>query len=163
GSVKRFRYDTKTRKASEGRVIVGNLPRGGNHFTRTIVFGHDGTLYVSVGSSCNVCEERDRHRAAVTRYNADGSGETLFVSGVRNAVGLAVHPGSGALWATVNERDWRGDDLPPDYVTTLERGRFYGWPSCFAASGKIVPDPEFKSGGDRCASMALPTLEIQAH
>jgi glucose/arabinose dehydrogenase len=163
GKVKRFRYDPITHKATDGRVIVPNLPAGGGHWTRTIAFGRDGAMYVSVGSSCNVCEERDRRRAAVLRYSADGSGETLFATGVRNAVGLAVHPATGALWATVNERDWRGDDLPPDYVTVLERGRFHGWPSCFAAGGKIVPDPDFKAGAHKCASMALPTMEIQAH
>ena len=163
GAVKRFRYDAANRKASEGRVIVPNLPAGGNHWTRTVVFARDGGMFVAVGSSCNVCEERDRRRAAITRYNADGSGDTLFATGLRNAVGLAVHPGTGALWATVNERDWRGDDLPPDYVTTVERGRFYGWPPCFAAGGRVVPDPDVKTGADRCASMALPALEIQAH
>ena len=163
GKVKRFRYDTATRKATEGRVLVADLPTGGNHWTRTVVFGRDGGMFVSIGSSCNVCEERDRRRAAIVRYNADGSGETLFATGLRNAVGLAVHPATGALWATVNERDWRGDDLPPDYVTVVERGRFYGWPPCFASGGKVVPDPDVKSGADRCASMTLPTLEIQAH
>ena len=136
GAVKRFRYDTATRKASEGRVVVANLPTGGNHWTRTIVFDREGGMFVSTGSSCNVCDERDRRRAAVVRYNADGSGESLFATGLRNAVGLAVHPTTGVLWATVNERDWRGDDLPPDYVTTVERGRFYGWPSCFAAGAE---------------------------
>ena len=163
GAVKRFRYDTATRKASEGRVVVANLPTGGNHWTRTIVFDREGGMFVSTGSSCNVCDERDRRRAAVVRYNADGSGESLFATGLRNAVGLAVHPTTGVLWATVNERDWRGDDLPPDYVTIVERGRFYGWPSCFAAGGKIVPDPDFKAGAERCGSMTLPTVEIQAH
>jgi glucose/arabinose dehydrogenase len=163
GKVKRFRYDAATRKASDGRVVVANLPSGGNHWTRTIVFGRDGAMFVSIGSSCNVCDERDRRRAAVVQYNADGSGETLFASGLRNAVGLAVHPGTGVLWATVNERDWRGDDLPPDYVTTVERGRFYGWPPCFASAGKVVPDPDAKSPADRCGGMALPTVEIQAH
>jgi glucose/arabinose dehydrogenase len=163
GKVKRFRYDPATRKATDGKVVVSDLPPGGGHWTRTVVFGRDGAMYVSVGSSCNVCSERDRRRAAVVRYAPDGTGETLFATGVRNAVGLAIHPQSGALWATVNERDWRGDDLPPDYVTVLEAGKFYGWPSCFAAGGKIVPDPDFKTGAERCPSMTLPTVEIQAH
>src|SRR2546426_259550 len=132
GRVRRFRYDPATLKASDPTVVVPNLPPGGGHWTRTIAFGRDGRLYVSVGSSCNVCTERDPRRAAITRYNADGSGEARFATGLRNAVGLAFHPETGELWATVNERDWRGDDLPPDYITEVKDGAFYGWPDCFA-------------------------------
>jgi glucose/arabinose dehydrogenase len=114
GRVQRFRYDPATMKATQPTVIVPGLPAGGGHWTRTVVFGPDGAMYVSVGSSCNVCRESDKRRAAVLRYNADGSGERIFASGLRNAVGLAFQPGTGALWATVNERDWRGDDVPPE-------------------------------------------------
>ncbi len=163
GRVRRFRYDPATRRASEPVVVVPALPPRGGHWTRTLAFGPDGRLYVSVGSSCNVCRESDPRRAAVSRYEGDGSGERLFATGLRNAVGLAFHPTSGALWATVNERDWRGDDLPPDYVTEVKEGGFYGWPQCFAARGSVVPDQDFGSGGEACRRMTLPTLEIQAH
>lgn len=163
GRVRRFRYDPATLKASDPVVVVPNLPPGGGHWTRTIAFGPDGRLYVSVGSSCNVCREADPRRAAITRYNADGSGAETIATGVRNAVGLAFRPGTGELWATINERDWRGDDLPPDYITEIKDGGFYGWPECFAAGGKIVPDPDFRSTGERCRRMTLPTIEIQAH
>ncbi|MEK7386244.1 MAG: PQQ-dependent sugar dehydrogenase, partial [candidate division NC10 bacterium] len=163
GRVRRFRYDPATLKASDPVVVVPSLPPGGNHWTRTIAFGPDGRLYVSVGSSCNICREADPRRAAITRYNADGSGAEIVATGVRNAVGLAFRPGTGELWATVNERDWRGDDLPPDYITEIKDGGFYGWPECFAAGGKIIPDPDFRSTGERCRRMTLPTIEIQAH
>src|SRR5256886_4630778 len=136
----RSRYDPATLKASDPTVVVPNLPPGGGHWTRTIAFGRDGRLYVSVGSSCNVCAERDPRRAAITRFNADGSSEERFATGLRNAVGLAFHPTTGALWATVNERDWRGDDLQPDYITVVKHGGFYGSPDCYAGSGRGVVD-----------------------
>jgi glucose/arabinose dehydrogenase len=162
GRVLRFRYDPATSRASDPVVVVPSLPPGGGHWTRTIAFAPDGRLYVSVGSSCNVCNERDPRRAAIVRYAADGSGEQLFATGLRNAVGLAFHPVTRALWVTVNERDWRGDDLPPDYITEVKEGAFYGWPDCFAAQRKVVADPSF-GRGERCGQMTLPTLEIQAH
>ena len=163
GRVKRFRYDPATLKASDAAVVVPTLPPGGGHWTRTIAFGPDGRLYVSVGSSCNVCRERDPRRAAITRYHADGSGEERFATGLRNAVGLAFHPGTGELWATVNERDWRGDDLPPDYITEVKEGGFYGWPDCFAVGGRAVADRGANGSDERCRQMTLPTIEIQGH
>ena len=163
GRVRRFRWDPATLRATEPVTVVGNIPARGAHFTRSLAFGPDGRLYVSVGSSCNVCREGDPRRAAITRYTADGSDERLFATGLRNAVGLAFHPATGALWATVNERDWRGDDLPPDYITEVTEGAFHGWPDCFVAQGKVVRDADFKGDAARCARVTPPTLEIQAH
>ena len=163
GRVRRFRYDPATLKATDPTIVVPNLPPGGGHWTRTIAFGRDGRLYVSVGSSCNVCTEHDPRRAAITRYNADGSGEARFATGLRNAVGLAFHPETGELWATVNERDWRGDDLPPDYITEVKDGAFYGWPDCFAVGGRAVVDRGANGSAERCGRMTLPTIEIQGH
>ncbi len=162
GRVLRFRYDPTTRKADGSVVIVPNLPRGGSHFTRTIVFGPDGRLYVSVGSTCNVCREEDGRRAAIVRYNADGSGEELFATGLRNAVGLAFAPTTGTLWATVNERDWRGDDQPPDMITEVKARGFYGWPDCMVIGGRSQVDDRF-GRNDRCGTVMVPTVEIQAH
>jgi glucose/arabinose dehydrogenase len=163
GRVRRFRYDPATRRANDPALVVPNLPPRGGHWTRTLAIGPDGRLYVSVGSSCNVCRESDRRRAAIVRFEANGSGEHLVATGLRNAVGLAFHPSTGDLWATVNERDWRGDDLPPDYLTAVTDGAFYGWPECFAARGKVVVDPDFRSSGEECRRMTLPTVELQAH
>jgi glucose/arabinose dehydrogenase len=162
GRVLRFHYDPATRKAGGREVVVPNLPYGGGHWTRTILFGSDGRLYVSVGSSCNICRETDRRRAAVVRYNVDGSGEELFATGLRNAVGLAVHPRTGALWATVNERDWRGDDMPPDYITELKEHGFYGWPDCMVARRQVLVDEQFARAGG-CPPVVPPSIEIQAH
>ncbi len=164
GRVLRFRYDPKTlRVEGPPEVVIPGLPPGGGHWTRTIAFSPDGRLYVSVGSSCNVCQEQDPRRAAILRTRADGTaGTEPFASGLRNAVGIAFHPETGQLWAAVNERDWRGDDLPPDYVTAVKAGGFYGWPSCHTVKGRVVPDPEF-GGRDGCDRVTPPTVEIQAH
>ncbi len=162
GRVLRFHYDPASRKATGATVIVPGLPRGGSHWTRTIAFGPDGRLYVSVGSSCNVCREQDGRRAAILRYNADGSGEELFATGMRNAVGLAFAPTTGVLWAAVNERDWRGDDLPPDYITEVKAHGFYGWPDCMVVRGRALVDERF-GRSERCPTVTPPTVEIQAH
>jgi glucose/arabinose dehydrogenase len=162
GRILRFRYDPARLRASGAVVVVARLPSREHHWTRTIVFGGDGRLYVAVGSSCNICRETDPRRAAVIRYEADGTREHLFAGGLRSVVGLAVHPRTGALWATVNERDWRGDAAPPDYVTELRDGAHYGWPDCFVSGGAATPDPE-RAGGRACAGVALPTLEIPPH
>lgn len=139
--------------------IVTDLPTGSGHVTRTIGFGPDGGLYVSVGSSCNVCEERDPRRAAILRFNPDGTHPEIFASGLRNAVGFAWHPGPGAMWAVVNGRDWLGDDLPPEILVKVVRGGFYGWPYCY---GNGILDPEL-GRPERCREMIRPALEMQAH
>jgi glucose/arabinose dehydrogenase len=159
--VQRFAYDPATMKATQP-ALLARLPSGGGHWTRTVVFGPDGRMYVSVGSSCNVCRESDKRRAAILRFNADGSGEQVFSTGLRNAVGLAIHPGTGALWATVNERDWRGDDLPPDYVTEVREGSVHGWPDCVTVRGRPQADTSFAKGA-ACDKVAPPSVEIQAH
>jgi len=159
--VQRFAYDPATMKATQPTLLT-RLPAGGGHWTRTVVFGPDGRMYVSVGSSCNVCRESDKRRAAILRFNADGSGEQLFSTGLRNAVGLAIHPATGALWATVNERDWRGDDLPPDYVTEVREGSVHGWPDCVTVRGRPQADTSFAKGA-ACDKVAPPSVEIQAH
>jgi len=159
--VQRFAYDPATMKATQP-ALLARLPSGGGHWTRTVVFGPDGRMYVSVGSSCNVCRESDRRRAAILRFNADGSGEQLFSTGLRNAVGLAIHPATGALWATVNERDWRGDDMPPDYVTEVREGSVHGWPDCVTVRGRPQADTSFAKGA-ACDKVAPPSVELQAH
>jgi glucose/arabinose dehydrogenase len=141
-------------------VVVADLPTGGSHWTREIAFGSDGMLYVSVGSSCNVCEESDPRRAAVTRYRPDGSGETIVAEGLRNAAGLAVHPETGELWASQNERDMLGDDLPVEEINILADGDHFGWPYC---NGDRTANPEYRDRASFCASTTPPALGIQAH
>jgi glucose/arabinose dehydrogenase len=147
--------------AAEGAVgqrqeIVPNLPRGG-HGTRTVVFGPDGGMYVSVGSSCNICDEADERRAAILRYGADGSAYERFAYGLRNAVGLAIQPSTGWLWATVNERDDQGNEIPPDLVTIVGQGQNFGWPGC------QPPNATPQSRGRDCSGITPPTVGLQAH
>jgi glucose/arabinose dehydrogenase len=163
GRVLRFRYDPATRRTTgAAAVVVPDLPPRGTHWTRTIAFGPGGHLYVSVGSSCNDCEESDPRRAAILRYAADGSGESRFATGLRNAVGLAFRPGTDELWATVNGRDWLGDDRPSEYVTRVMPGAFYGWPYCHWDPAGLFPDPDLGSPA-RCRQVARPSLLYQAH
>ena len=145
---------------ADGRAtLIDSYPTSG-HSTRTVEFLPDGRMVVSVGSSCNVCEEQDARRAAVLAYeNAHAAGEQLYASGLRNAVGLTVHPSTGELWATDNGRDLMGDDLPPETIYLVNEGADYGWPSCH--SGRIL-DPEFGYEG-ACDDVEPPIAEMQAH
>ncbi len=146
--------------ADERETIVGDLPTSGSHRTRTVEFLPDGRMVVSVGSTCNVCEEEDPRRAAVVVYDGpEGGGERIFASGLRNAVGLAIHPETGELWATNNGRDLMGDDVPPETVYIVEEGVDYGWPRCH--SGDVI-DPEY-GGPDACQDVGQPAVQMQAH
>ena len=139
-------------------VIVGDLPTG-SHVSRTVGFGPSKKMYVSIGSSCNVCEEKDRQRAVIMEYAPDGTGGRVFAEGIRNAVGFVFHPKTGEIWATENGRDALGDDLPPDEVNIIREGQNYGWPFCY---GKRIPDPEFNEPS-RCASPEESLHDLQAH
>ena len=158
--VRRYDWDEANLRATHPTAIA-DLPDGGGHSTRTILF-HGGKMYVSAGSSCNACVEKDPRRAAVTEFNPDGSGQKIFAKGLRNAVGMAVNPRTDTIWVTVNGRDWLGDDLPPEDIHDLGKGGGdFGWPYCY---GDRVPDPNFtKPGDDRCQSMIRPKVQMQAH
>jgi len=163
GRIVRFDYDPATRRARGApTVIVPDLPARGIHWTRTIAFGPDRRLYVSVGSSCNSCEERDPRRAAITRYDLEGRSGAPFGTGLRNAVGIAFRPGTPELWATVNGRDWLGDDRPSEYVTRVEEGGFYGWPYCHWILAGFLADPDL-GAGDHCKAARRPSFLYQAH
>lgn len=157
----RYPYTSGADSAPKPQVVVPNLPPDGEHFTRTITFGPAGHLYVSVGSSCNVCIESNPMRAAITRYNADGTGKQIIATGLRNAVGMAWNPVTHRLWATVNGRDFLGDNIPPDEVVVIQDGGFYGWPYAY---GNHVPDPQFGSRNPaKVREMIPPKIAIQAH
>jgi glucose/arabinose dehydrogenase len=142
GAVVRFKYDRQTSKRIGEAEKILDLPPGGGHFTRTIAFSANGAkLYVSVGSSSNIDIEKDQRRAAVLVCDPDGKNSRIFASGLRNAVGLGIEPLTGAVWVAVNERDELGDDLPPDYFTSIQDGGFYGWPYSYIGSNV---DPRVK-------------------
>jgi glucose/arabinose dehydrogenase len=141
--------------------IVEGIPDGGNHWTRTLRFGPDDHLYLSVGSSCNVCFEEDPRRAAMLRYQPDGTGEEIYATGLRNSVGFDWQPGTGELYATDNGRDLLGDDFPPCELNRIVRGGFYGWP---IANGDRVPDPDLGEGhAERIAASIPPAHAFRAH
>lgn len=150
------------RVSGELERLVGDIPPGGNHWTRTVRFGPDGLVYMHVGSSCNVCIEDDPDRRAVMlRFNPDGSGEETFATGLRNSVGFDWQPGSGDLYATDNGRDLLGDDFPPCELNRLVEGGFYGWP---IANGDRVPDPDYGEGQEaRIAASIPPAHAFGAH
>jgi len=153
GEVVRFRYDKQTSKRTGEAEHVLDLPPGGGHWTRTIAFSADGTrLYVSVGSSSNIDLEKDQRRAAVLVSDPDGKNSRIYASGLRNAVGLAIEPVTGTVWVSVNERDELGDEVPPDYFSSLKDGDFYGWP--YSYIGDNV-DPRVKPQKPELVAKAL--------
>jgi glucose/arabinose dehydrogenase len=158
--LRRYDWDERNLRASNP-VKLADLPDGGGHSTRSIVF-HNGKMYVSAGSSCNVCIEKDARRAAVMEFNPDGSGQKIFAKGLRNAVGIAVNPQTDTVWVTVNGRDMLGDDVPPETIYDLgKEGGDGGWPHCY---GDRVPDTKFaESAADHCKNVLEPKVQMQAH
>lgn len=170
-AVVRFPYrngDLRARGAAE--TIVPDLPgggllRGGGHWTRDVAFSNDGKkMFVSVGSHSNVYEnpnENEERRADILQYNPDGTGFRIFAAGIRNAVGIAVHPQTGDLWASVNERDGLGDDLVPDYITRVRDGGFYGWPWFYIGANQ---DPRHKGAhAELRDKVIVPDVLLQSH
>jgi glucose/arabinose dehydrogenase len=168
-SVVRFPYrsgDTKARGASE--TVVGNISgggrlEGGGHWTRDVVFSKDGSkMYVSVGSRSNVSDdEGEARRARIFEYTPDGKNERVYASGIRNPVGLAIHPSTGELWTSVNERDGLGDHLAPDYVTRVQEGGFYGWPWYYIGANQ---DPRHQGKRpDLKDKVIVPDVLLQSH
>jgi glucose/arabinose dehydrogenase len=133
-AVVRFRYTPGAVRVTGDPETVLELPHRENngHWTRSLAIAPDGSkLYVAVGSATNIADdgmEVEQGRAAIWEFNPDGSEARIYASGLRNPVGLEFEPNSGALWTAVNERDMLGDNLVPDYMTSVRDGAFYGWP-----------------------------------
>ncbi len=145
-SVVRFKYTPGQTKAVGTPEKIIELTRGGynQHWTRNIVFSPDGgKLFVSIGSETNAGLESDPRRAAISVYDPDGKNQRIYASGLRNPIGLAWNPADGQLWTAVNERDGLGDDLVPDYVTSVKDGGFYGFPFAY-----IGPNEEPRRKGE---------------
>ena len=144
----------------------GGRLTGGGHWTRDIVFSKDGKkLFASIGSHSNVDEDHDpieNERARIFEMNPDGSGKRVYASGIRNPVGLAIQPQTGQLWTSVNERDGLGDDLVPDYITSVKDGGFYGWPWYYLGAH---PDPRHKDDPhpELAGKVIVPDVLVQAH
>jgi glucose/arabinose dehydrogenase len=157
----RFRYDLKTSKRLGEKEHLMDLPTGG-HSTRAVALSADGKhLFVSIGSNSNIDTGEDPRRAAVTICDPDGKNARLYASGLRNPVGLALEPVTGELWTTVNERDRLGDDLPPDYFTSLKDGGFYGWP--YSYIGDNVDTRVKQEHPELVARAIIPDVLLGAH
>jgi len=160
-AVLRYKFDPKTSKRLGEAEKLMDLPRGG-HSTRALMFTADGKhLFVSVGSKSNVDIESDSRRAAITICDPDGKNARLYATGLRNPVGLALEPTTGQLWTSVNERDGLGDDLPPDYVTSVKDGGFYGWP--YSYIGDNVDPRVSPQKPELVAKAIIPDVLLGAH
>jgi len=171
-SVVRFPYENGDLKArGPEEVIVPDLPgggrlRGGGHWTRDLAFSLDGKkMYASVGSRSNVDDPdthpEEFHRADILEANPDGTGLRVYAWGIRHPVGIAVHPETGELWASVNERDELGDNLPPDYITHVQEGGFYGWPWYYTGGNQ---DPRHKGKRPELKDKVIvPDVLLQPH
>jgi len=158
--ITRFRDDDHNLIADgRGEVVVSGLPTSG-HFTKTIAFGPDDMMYLSIGSSCNICEERDPKRAAVVRYTPEGKNETIFAKGLRNSVALTFNKETGELWSANNGRDRIGNDIPPEEINILTEGGHYGWPYCY---GDGIMNPEYAGREELCNGISPPVFNMQAH
>ncbi len=142
------------------------MPEGGGHWTRDLVFSSDGkTLYAAVGSGSNI-DDPDNHpaeneRADILAFDPDGGRRRVYARGIRNPSGLAVDTSSGQLWCTVNERDGLGDNLVPDYITTVREGGFYGWPWWYIGAHQ---DPRHRGKHPELKDRAIvPDVLLQPH
>jgi len=185
GKVVRFAYKTGDMKATaEPETIISDLQTGGSHWTRDIAFSPDGkVLYVAVGSSGNVASDmgdrpdiakwekehaagsawdKEEWRANVLTYTPEGKNKQVYASGIRNCSGLTVQPATGTVFCATNERDLLGDNTPPDYVTSVKKGGFYGWPWYYIGSNE-----DTRPGGgqrpDLKGKAIVPDVLMQPH
>ena len=157
GSEELFAVTLDGQAEADRETVVDGLPTGG-HGTKSLAVLPDGGLLLSIGSSCNVCEEEDTRRASVQLVDEDGM--RPYMVGLRNAVGLWADPETGRAWATNMGRDLLGDDEPPETLYELADGADAGWPRCHAGT---MPDPEFGRGAEACTGVVMPAATFPAH
>ncbi|MFK7780329.1 MAG: PQQ-dependent sugar dehydrogenase [Candidatus Gracilibacteria bacterium] len=163
-------YYAETDKLSKVRLYsdgspekIVDLPKGGRHFTRSLVWGSDGKLYISIGSTCDTCYEKDERIASIYSINKDGTNFEKVASGLRNSVFMDINPITGDIWATEMGRDNLGDDLPPDEINIIKKGNNYGWPICY---GKNIHDSVFDKNvyiQNPCTDKTPSHIDLQAH
>lgn len=163
----RYPYKNSSLKLETKGEKILDLPAGGynNHWTRNLLASPDGSkIYVSVGSGSNNAEhgiDKEVRRAGILEINPDGTGEKIYASGLRNPVGMDWNPVNKELWTAVNERDDLGDDLVPDYITSVKKDGFYGWPYSYFGS---IPDPRMKGERkDLVEKTVIPDVPVGAH
>jgi glucose/arabinose dehydrogenase len=157
-------------------IFIGGIHSTGvyNHFTRTILFDEPrGRIFLGVGASCNACREENPERGTIMRFDIDGSNRMIYATGLRNPIGLAIEPATGELWTTNADRDWLGDDVPPEIVTHVDSGSFHGWPFAYGDRKYVdftVEAPEYRAllpitpaDQGKVLSMQVADLTLPAH
>ncbi|MBW6531471.1 YbhB/YbcL family Raf kinase inhibitor-like protein [Sphingomonas sp. RRHST34] len=146
-------------------TLIDDLPDAGQHLNRTLAVGPDEMLYISVGSTCNACDESSQENATLLRASLDGKRRSVWASGLRNTIGFGWHPRTGALWGWDQGIDWLGNDMQREEINLIERGHRYGWPYVFE-DGKRNPQDEPPGGltaARWAAASTAPTLMHVAH
>ncbi|GAA3975379.1 PQQ-dependent sugar dehydrogenase [Allohahella marinimesophila] len=148
----------------ELKRIIKDLPDGGQHGNRTLEFGPDGMLYISIGSTCNACTETNDENATILKAKPDGSSRTIFAKGLRNTLGFAWHPETGQVWGMDHGIDWLGDEEQREELNLLEEGADYGWPYIYG-EGKENPadQPPASSYDEYKKKTKYPVLTYTAH
>lgn len=160
--VVRYNWDEKKLMPGMDRVLF-DLPQGGRHFTRSIVFDNAGKMFVSIGSTCDVCFEKHSWIGTVIVSDENGKNPRVFAKGLRNSVFIAVHPATNQLWGTEMGRDFLGDNVPPDEINIITENKDYGWPICY---GNRIHDTNFDKNRYKknpCVDTEPPVYEIAAH
>ncbi len=156
----RYNFDEGSLTATLDKKLF-NIPVGGRHTSRTIEFNSKGEMFVSIGSTCDVCMERNAWNGAVIVSNAEGIGPKVYSSGLRNAVFIKLNPKSDSVWGVEMGRDYLGDNLPPDEINILREGGNFGWPYCY---GDKTHDDSFDPRNSHgCSDTIAPVFKIQAH
>ncbi|HAX41304.1 MAG TPA: L-sorbosone dehydrogenase [Solibacterales bacterium] len=161
-AVKRYKYDAKSYTLGPAEMVVDLSAYATGHWTRSILFNKAGDkFYLGIGSRSNVEPGEPEPRAAISRCNPDGSGCEVIAAGTRNPIGLDFEPTTGRLWAAVQERDGLGDDLVPDYFTSIQEGGFYGWPYAYIGPRE---EPRLKGKNPELVKKTIvPDVVLQAH
>jgi len=161
-SLKRYKYEAKAMTAGVGEEVVPMKGFDKGHWTRAVIFDpKTGKMYLTIGSGSNVDPGDPPERAGIHRYNPDGTGHEAIASGLRNAVSIRFYPGTSTLWATVQERDGLGDDLVPDFFTSIQKGGFYGWPYAYIGPNE---DPRRKGENPELVKRTIvPDLLLPSH
>ncbi|GDX61692.1 L-sorbosone dehydrogenase [Candidatus Levyibacteriota bacterium] len=158
--VVRYIWNEESKTAVKEKVLFA-LPKGGNHTTRTIVFNKKGQMFVSIGSSCNVCFENNEWLASIIVSDEEGNNPKIWAKGLRNSTFIMINPITDELWATEMGRDMLGDNMPPDEINIIRDNKDYGWPICY--SDKIYDINFNKKSSDYCLKTQSPIYNIPAH
>lgn len=152
--------------SGEATLLVTNLPDGGQHPNRTIAFDNDGTLFLSIGSSCNACDESNPEHATMLTVNTTNFERAVFAEGLRNTIGFDWHPETGEMWGMDHGSDWRGDEIPPEELNKLEEGNHYGWPFVYGdreIDPYIPGEPKEMSIQEFAEQSVPPVITYEAH